>query len=300
MALLVYNSASGESGGNISAIARAWPVCYFLGLHEFRIKEGTVGTTKLTRKEILAEDPVHESIMGLIEFFRENGKKVGIIALIAVIAAIGVYAGLQYLDGRELQAQEKLAKGIEFFHAQIAADATDNPYSKGTSPVFRTDAAKYEAAAKEFSSIIDSHGFGKISIVARYYLALCQLRTGKSKEGIQNLESVAGNSKDRTVGYLAKKVLADHYAGSGNNKAAEDILNGMLKDPKCQLPGDDLSMQLARVLAAQGKRDAAVKVLKDASSQGPSFSMFRQQLMTELDKLQKAPAAGTQPPTARP
>lgn len=259
-----------------------------------------MGTTKLTRKEILAEDPVHESIIRLIDFFRGNGKKVGIVAVIVAVVAIGIYGGLLYLDGRELQAQDKLAKGIEFFHAQIAADATDNPYSKGTSPVFRTDAIKYDAAAKEFSTVIDSHGFGKISIVARYYLALCQLRTGKSKEGTQNLESVAGNSRDRTVGYLAKKVLAEHYASTGNNKAAEDILNGMLKDPKCQLPGDDLSMQLARILAAQGKREAAVKVLKDASSQGPSFSALRQQLMTELDKLQKASPAGIQPATVRP
>ena len=122
--------------------------------------------------------------------------------------------------------------------------------------MFRSDSAKYQAAAKEFSSVIDRHGFGKISIVARYYLALCQIRTGKNKEAIQNLESVASNSRDRTVGYLAKKVLAQYYAGSGNNKAAGEILDGMLKDPQCQLPREDLSIQLARVLVAQGKRDA--------------------------------------------
>ena len=119
---------------DISKIARNWPVCYFLRLHTLSSKEGTVGTTKLTRKEILAEDPVHEAIIQLVDLFRENGKKIGIIAVIVVLVAIGIYGGLQYLDSRELQAQEKLGKGMEFFHAQVAADATDDPYSKGSNP----------------------------------------------------------------------------------------------------------------------------------------------------------------------
>jgi len=254
-----------------------------------------VGTTKLTRKEILSEDPVHESIVRLVDLFRENGKKIGIIAAIAVLVAIGVYGGLQYLDSRELQAQEQLGKGTEFFHAQVAADATDDPYAKGSSPVFRSDTAKYEAAAKEFSSVVDRHGFGKVSIVARYYLALCQLRTGNNKEAIKNLESVAANSRERTVGYLAKRVLATYYAGSGNYKAAGEILDGILKDPKCQLPREELVLQQARVLVAQGKNDAAVRLLREADSQGPAFSAFKQQLVTELDKLQKTPASTSQP-----
>ena len=41
-----------------------------------------------------------------------------------------------------------------------------------------------------------------------------------NKEVIQNLQSVAGNSRDRTVGYLSKKVLARHRCWLGNNKAA--------------------------------------------------------------------------------
>jgi predicted negative regulator of RcsB-dependent stress response len=259
-----------------------------------------VGTTKLTRKEILAEDPVHEAIIQLVDLFRKNGKRIGIIAAIVVLVAIGIYGGLQYLEARELQAQEQLGKGIELFHARVSLDATDDPYGKGSDPAFRSESAKYEAAAKEFSSVIDRHGFGKVSVVARYYLALCQLRTGKNKEAIQNLESVAGNSRERTVGYLAKKSLAAYYAGSGNNKAAGEILDGLIKDPQCQLPRDELRLQLARALAAQGKRDAAVKLLREAGSEGATFSTYKQQMMTELDKLQKMPVTTSQPQGVRP
>ena len=79
-----------------------------------------MGTTKLTRKEILAEDPVHEAIIQLIEFFQTNGKKVGILAAVIVVVAVGIYGGLQYLDNRQMQAQEQLGKGMDFFHAQVS------------------------------------------------------------------------------------------------------------------------------------------------------------------------------------
>ena len=40
--------------------------------------------------------------------------------------------------------------------------------------------------------------------------------------------------------------------------------------------------------------------LRDASSQGAAFSAYQQQLATELDQLQKEPAAGANPQPARP
>ncbi len=255
-----------------------------------------MGTTKLTRKEILAEDPVHESIIQLIEFFKVNGKKVGILAVIAIFVAIGVYTGYQYLDSRQAQAQEQLGKGMSVFHAQVAPDASDDPYAKGSTPIFRSDKAKYEAAAKEFSSVISrSFGYSKLSVVARYYLGLSQLQLGQKKEAVENLETVAGNSRDRTVGFLAKKVLASYYAGTGNQRGAREILEGMIRDPQCDLPKEDLNIDLSRILVAQGKRDEAIKILREAGTQGPQFSILKQQLMVELDKLQKTPKAGSQP-----
>ena len=254
-----------------------------------------MGTTKLTRKEILAEDPVHEALVRSIEFSRANGKKITLIAAAIVLLALGIYFGLQYLDRMEVQAQERLGTGMDFFHAAVAPDATDDPYAKGSSPTFRNDLAKYSAAAKEFSAIVEGHNFGKIPIVARYYLGLSQLQMGKKTEALKNLEIVSTNSKERTLGFLAKKVLATEYFDSGNLKSAAEILDALIKDPQCQLPKGDLSLQLSRVLVAQGKRDEAIKVLRDASSQGAAFGAQQQQLATELDKLQKMPVAGKNP-----
>jgi predicted negative regulator of RcsB-dependent stress response len=254
-----------------------------------------VGTTKLTRKEILAEDPVHQAIMELVEFFRDNGQKVAIAAVVIVLLAIGIYGGMQYLDYRQTQAQQQLGKGMTFFHAQVSPDASDDPYAKGPTPVFRSEGAKYHAAAKEFSSVVSGFGYSKLSVVARYYLGLTQLQLGQKKEAIQNLETVANNSRDRTVGYLAKKVLATEYLAAGNYLGAKGLLEGMIRDPQCDLPKEDLSIDLAKVLVAQGKRDEAIKILRDASAQGAQFSLLKQRLMTELDKLEKRAKAGSQP-----
>jgi tetratricopeptide (TPR) repeat protein len=272
----------------------------FCGCFACKDKEGIVGTTKLTRKEILAEDPVHEAIMRLIEFFRVNGFKIGIAAAAALVLALGIYSGLKYLDKRELQAQDQLGKGMDFFHAEVTPDATDDPYAKGATPTFRSDTAKYEAAAKEFSSVVSGLGYLKVSIVARYYLGLTQLRLGQKKEAIQNLEAVASNSRDRIAGNLAKKVLATNYIDSGNYREAQGILEGMIKDPQCDLSKDDLSLQLSQALVAQGKRDQAIKVLRETSTQGSAFDTFKQKVTAELNRLQKAAENGSETQSVRP
>jgi predicted negative regulator of RcsB-dependent stress response len=262
---------------------------YAIFVRYLHSRKVTVGTTKLTRKEILAEDPVHEAMIQLIEFFKSNGKKIGILAAVVILVGVGIYGGLQYLEYRQAQAQEQLGKGMSFFHAQVSPDAGSDPYAKGPTASFKNDAAKYQAAAKEFSSVVSGFGYSKLSVVARYYLGLSQLRLGQKKDAVQNLETVAGNSRNRTVGFLAKKVLATEYLNSGNYKGAREILEAMIRDPQCDLPKEDLSIDLSRALVGQGKRDEAIKILREAGTQGAQFSLMKQRMMMELDKLQKAP-----------
>jgi tetratricopeptide (TPR) repeat protein len=254
-----------------------------------------VSTNKLTRKEIISEDPVHHAMIRSIELFRMNGAKIGIMAVVVLALAFGVYGVSQYLGKRETQAQDRLGRGIEFFNAMVVADATDDPFGKGLVPTFRNDQAKYQAAAKEFSSIASGFGFGEIRLASRYYLGLCQLQLGQQNEAIKSLEAVIGNSKNRTIGFLAKRVIAFSYFNSKNYKGSQELLAGMIRDPKCDLPKEDLSIQLSRVLDAQGKRDEAIKVLREADVISPAFGAFKQQLVAELDRLQKAQKVGAAP-----
>jgi len=209
-----------------------------------------------------------------------------------VLVVTGIYAGIQYLDSREGRAQQELGKAMELYHAQIDPTAPDDPYGKGPSPVFKTDTAKYQFALKAFSSIIDNFGSSKQAVVARYYVGLSQLQLGQEKEALQTLAAVGDNTKDRTVGYLAKKVLSLHYLDKGNYKGAQEILEGMLKDPQCSLPKEDLRVDLSRVYVAEGKKDQAVKVLTEGR-EPTGISMLQSMLMQELTKLQAT--SGTTP-----
>jgi predicted negative regulator of RcsB-dependent stress response len=251
-----------------------------------------VSTTKLSRKEIVAEDTVHKIIIWLFTFCRENRAKIGVVVLAVVLVGVGGYLGYQFLDSRDLRAQEQLTKGIEYFGGTVTPDATADPYSKGPTPSFRSDSDKYKAAAKEFSSIASGFSYGSASVIARYYLGLSQLQLGQKQDAIKNLESVTGNSKNRTVGYLAKRVLASVYFSSGNYQGARDVLEGMIKDSKCDLPKEELSIQLSKVLVAQGKSAEAIKVLREADKRSDAFGAFKQQVIAEMDKLQKTSTTG--------
>jgi TolA-binding protein len=258
-------------------------------------KGRAVGTTKLTRKEILAEDAVHGSIISLVDFFGEHKKKIVILGIIVILAALGVYGGLVFLEKKEIQAQEILGRGIDFYHAKIDPDATEDPYEKGSDAVFRSESLKYQAAAGEFSSIVSEYGYTGVSPIARYYLGLTELKQEKTEEAVRNLEEVANSSKGRKIGNLAKKVLAQHYEASGNYEEAKKLLKSMIDDPSCDLPKDDLSIQLSRILVTEGKDTEAIEVLEEANSRGSEFSSFRQKLLAELDRVQKKMQTEQQP-----
>ena len=253
----------------------------------FRIKEDDVGTTKLTRKEILSDDPVRETILRLVGFFQTNRTRIGVAAIAVIVLALGFWTWSRYLDGRANDTGATLGRGMAFFSAIVSPNAGDDSYAEGELPVFKSDEDKYQAAEKEFSIAAGSFGAGEAGKTAQYYLGLTQLKLGKKEEAKKNLEAVAFGSGNRTVGFLAKKALADYHADSGNVKGAEDLLRGMIKDAKCDLPKEDLGMQLAGILIADGKKDEAIRVLREASEASPVFGVFNQQLLAEIEKLQK-------------
>ena len=254
-----------------------------------------MGTTKLTRKEILSDDPVREKIIRLFGLFQINRAKIGTAAIVIIALAIGLWALSGFFDSRARAAEAILGRGMAFFSAQVSPDAQDDPYAGGGAPLFKSDEGKYQAAEKEFSTAAGGFGAGEAGRTAKYYLGLTQLRLGKKEEAQKTLESVAFGSGSRTVGFLAKKALADYHADSGNVKAAEDLLRGIIKDAKCDLPKEDISMQLAGILSADGRKEEAIKVLNEASASSPVFGVFNQQLVAEIEKLQKEIPASNVP-----
>ena len=256
-----------------------------------------MGTTKLTRKEILSEDPVQVALIEIVEFFKTQWRNVAFGVAAALLISAGIYVGLQYMESRDVQAQQEFTKGLDFFHASIDPAAQDDPYAKGPNPSFRTDTAKYQAASKSFSAVSSRYAFSKIAVLARYYQGLCQVQLGDKDGAIKSFESVRNNTKDRTVGYLARKALADLLLKSGNPKGAQELLESMVGDPQCELPKEDVTMRLAQVYAAEGKRDQALKTLREARDQAQANkSMLAGQISQELTKFESSAASAPAKP----
>jgi predicted negative regulator of RcsB-dependent stress response len=151
--------------------------------------------------------------------------------------------------------------------------------------LFRTEEARYKAAAREFSSVASAWGVSKLAVIARYYQGLTQMRLGQKEEALRSLEAVRNNTRDRTVAYLARQVIAEHYIETGNPKGAREILEEMIKDPQCALPKSMLQLDLARALEGLGKRDEAIKILREARD-GSGRSMLVSMIVQELNKLE--------------
>ncbi len=249
-----------------------------------------MGTTKLTRKEILAEDPVHEAIMQIVEFLRTQAKLVAGVIVAAAVLAVGGYFGMDYLQARDQQMQVQLGRALDFYHARIDPSAGDNPFAKGPDPTFKNETAKYQATIKELSNLASRYAAGKLGLTAKYYLGLSYLKLGQTREAMSNLEAVRNNSRDKTLSNLAKKVLAGYYFNSGNYKAAQDLLEGLIRDPQCDLPKDDLGLLLSRVYEAEGKRGEALKTLRQAKEDAAG-SGFQPLIAQELNRLEGAAGA---------
>lgn len=253
-----------------------------------------MGTTKLTRREI-AEDPIHDALISTIETLRTNAKIIALTCGGVALALVLVFFGLlPYLDSRDSRAQQELAKGIDFYHGQVDAAAKEDPYALSPNATFPTEEAKYRAASAVFASAASRYGSSKIGVIARYYLGLCQIQLGKKSEAIASLEAAAGNTADRTIGYLAKKVLATYYVATGDGKKGQEILQGMLKDPQCDLPKEGLQVDLSRAYMAQGKRAEAVKVLQEAQEAGGG-SMLQSLVFQELNRIQSGSGNAPRP-----
>ncbi len=252
-----------------------------------------MSTTKLTRKEIAA-DPIHDALVSTVETMRARAMLITLIIVGAIVLGIVIYLGMGYLQTRDNRAQQELGKGMDYYHGLVDPAAKDDPYASGPIPVFKSEEAKYRAAAALFSPVVSRYGSSKPGVIGRFYLGLCQKQLGQTSEAVASLEAVANNTVERTVAYLAKKVLANHWIEVGQGKKAQEILEGMLKDPQCELPKEDIQLDLSRAYMAQGMRAEAIKILQEAQ-EGGGGGMLQSIIFQELSRIQGGPGNRPQP-----
>lgn len=129
-----------------------------------------------------------------IEHFYSANKKNINTALIALVVIIGGYIGYKklYLEPKEIEGQKELFMAQKYFEVDsfaLALAGNDN--------------------FKGFETLVSDYSGTKVGNLSHYYAGICNLRTGKFQEAIDQLEDFSTNNE--LVAPLAEGALGDAY-----------------------------------------------------------------------------------------
>jgi len=146
-----------------------------------------------------------EEALGRGEQFIEKNKNLLFYILLGILVVIGGYFGYKkYISApKEREAQAKMFPAEQYFAMDSVKYAINGD---GQNPGFQ--------------EIIDEYGSTKSGNLARYYLGICYLKTGKFQDAIDCLEDF--KSDDMFVGPLALGAIGDAYMELGNTDKAID------------------------------------------------------------------------------
>lgn len=136
------------------------------------------------------------------EFWSRNGKKLLIIAVVAIVAVAGFFAYKSFIVAPEDQkAAEAMWKAEDYYRKDSARLALNG-----------------DGANQGFLKIISKYGGTKSGKLARFYAASCYMKLGDYNNAIKNLKDFS--SDDKLVGVRAAGLLADAYAETGKKEDA--------------------------------------------------------------------------------
>lgn len=149
---------------------------------------------------------ISESLSKAETYIEENKKTLSLVlgALVVIIAGYLVYEKM-YVGGKEKEARAQLFMAEQFFRTDSLNLAINGASTK-------------DAAIPGFSEIADNYGVSPSGNLAKLYLGMSYLRSGKYDEAIDALKSYDGNDEITTV--LALVAIGDAYTELKNNDDA--------------------------------------------------------------------------------
>ena len=139
------------------------------------------------------------------EHFIEQNQRTITIALIAIVAVVGIFLGYKRFIAapKEKEAQSQMFAAEAYFEKDsfnLALNGDGNYLG--------------------FLDIIDQYKSTKSGKLARYYSGISYLKLGKFQEAIDELKKF--NLKDEMVGPISKGAIGDAYCELGRNSEAID------------------------------------------------------------------------------
>lgn len=215
-------------------------------------------------------------------------KKIGVVALVLVIAGVGYGIWREWSASR---GQEELAAAMVALNAEVVpagvegAEGLPAAASLAATGTFSTEAAKLNAAIPKLKAAADAYPGSDAGIQARYHLAGALAAVGKHAEAIAAFDEVIKRAgEDSLYGRTSLLGKAKAQADAGQLDPAIDTLKSLAARNDDELPADAILMQLAHAYAQKGNRDEARKTFTEVVDKHPG-SPYIPEARLELENL---------------
>ncbi|MGH9396431.1 MAG: tetratricopeptide repeat protein [Terriglobia bacterium] len=197
---------------------------------------------RLTRKELKKDPFLSVYYDDFVEFAEKHYQKIIIAVLIIAAVIAGGLSWKHYQQREEVRANSMLGEALTTFHAYVG-EAGQGALAPGAQ-TFPDDAAKFQAALKEFDAVYAKYPHQKAGEIALYHIGLCQAQLGQRDAAVKTLRQAARGS-DSEVASLARFALADELAGSGQLPEARKIFRDLAEHPTDTVPAATAWLALA-------------------------------------------------------
>jgi predicted negative regulator of RcsB-dependent stress response len=205
-------------------------------------------------KKQIKENEFLSGVEVVWKWYREN-EKAARVALVAVVLAVAVAAGLSYFRSRQEQGASAAFDGaMRLYETPVVGEQQGAP-PPGVTP-FKEASEKFTKAAAAFDGVERSYPGQLAGRRARYYAALCRIELGDLAGARQALEALAGAGGLEAS--LARLSLAGLERRAGAVDKAVEAYRALAEDASFALPRDYVLMTLAHTLEEARRAQEAV------------------------------------------
>jgi TolA-binding protein len=211
---------------------------------------------------------------------QENRQRVGLIAIV-VIAIIAIGGGWWWWNRRTNNlAGGEFGIGMAISRSPITPPST-LPSAVQASGTFSTEAARHEAALKQFEKAATDYPSTAAGIASRYHAGLELLALGRHADAEKSFQQVVDRGGAGIYVPAAKLAQAEALAQQGKYDDAIKRLTDLAADRDGALPVDGILMQLARTSVKAGKTQDAKAAYKRVVDEFPD-SFYANDARTQL------------------
>jgi predicted negative regulator of RcsB-dependent stress response len=206
---------------------------------------------KAKERHELKQDEFAATAIRVAGQLRENQSRILTIVGAVVLVAVAGSGFYFWKQGQEDKAGVLLGEAYAIGQSAIAPPST-LPGAVQAPNTFPTELARGEATIKAFQQVLSNYPSSSAAVAAAYEIAATQLELGRFSDAEAGFNKVVAE-KQEPYSSTARLGLAQTLLAEGKNDAALKLLTDLSAERDGPLPVDSVLVQLARANVKAGK-----------------------------------------------